>query len=633
MRHLKNWQQPLFIHLFWAMFLVVVCSHNVLAETKPDNDCPQAVSLNNDMALWIESSPLNDVKQIIEQKFDPIVKNVGLGFRDEPVWVRVMLSRPEKCDRTEWLVQFNLTYNDMIDFYLPDSQSGWSHWRMGDQVPHPANLSAERFPTIPVELTADAPQPLYVRVESRNALAFDLTLISPMAQQIQEAKVWTLSVIVGILMLIMMLLSLLAALILRFRESWYFFLYVIAIITILGFVHGWTNKFLPPGWNDPIIVFSQILAVMFLLWVSNKILALSFHLPRIYLIQQSFVWGTFLVSILSVMLNHYQFILPAIHFLIVIIMLTLLMQTLWLWRTEKLAKLFMTLFGVLFVGIGLRMAGLHGIIAKTFWTDNALTLALVIKVILIFVTLMLGYFREREKTFRFKALADQKQKEIEQRRTFLNLLTHELMTPLAVLDSNTRNLQDEIEALLPKQNRTIGKQRNAIKRMRHLVDWCLSSESSRHLARRPEPIQPLMHELEQEITDLFATDRLAWSLPADVPPNLTVVMQKDAVIKALSLIIDNALKYSPADKKVTLSCKISGKKMRFCVKDEGTGFHESDFAPEAFKRGRSSKNTSGLGLGLTLAQEIFQANDIELSIDSTSRGSRVCALIHDLKFA
>jgi len=99
---------------------------------------------------------------------------------------------------------------------------------------------------------------------------------------------------------------------------------------------------------------------------------------------------------------------------------------------------------------------------------------------------------------------------------------------------------------------------------------------------------------------------------------------QDSLAQVLVIFLDNAVKYTPAEKRI----KLVGKKFdgfyRFMVEDNGPGIPEDDM-PLIFDRlYRSDKNRNkaipGYGLGLSLAKEIAKANGAGLSVSNIKGG-------------
>lgn len=109
---------------------------------------------------------------------------------------------------------------------------------------------------------------------------------------------------------------------------------------------------------------------------------------------------------------------------------------------------------------------------------------------------------------------------------------------------------------------------------------------------------------------------------------------KDSLAQALTIFLDNAIKYSPEDKPIKLVGTVDDESYKFMVEDKGPGVAVSDM-PLIFDRlYRGDKNRSktvpGHGLGLSLAKEIAKANEAGLTVSNMSDGGARFTLIIQL---
>lgn len=98
-------------------------------------------------------------------------------------------------------------------------------------------------------------------------------------------------------------------------------------------------------------------------------------------------------------------------------------------------------------------------------------------------------------------------------------------------------------------------------------------------------------------------------LAAEIPQGLTAVFDPRWTSEALGTILDNAVKYAPEGSKITVSAQRYEQYVRLDILDEGPGIPEEEL-PEIWKRfyrGKTNRNASGVGIGLTLCRMIVQA--------------------------
>jgi two-component system, OmpR family, phosphate regulon sensor histidine kinase PhoR len=111
---------------------------------------------------------------------------------------------------------------------------------------------------------------------------------------------------------------------------------------------------------------------------------------------------------------------------------------------------------------------------------------------------------------------------------------------------------------------------------------------------------------------------LEFELAVDLPPDLPhVCVDRPAVIRALENLVDNAIKYSGATRRLVVSGRAAGRRLTLTVKDSGSGICREDQARifERFYRGRNV-STSGSGLGLPIAKRIIESHGGLISVRS-----------------
>lgn len=99
------------------------------------------------------------------------------------------------------------------------------------------------------------------------------------------------------------------------------------------------------------------------------------------------------------------------------------------------------------------------------------------------------------------------------------------------------------------------------------------------------------------------------SLSADIPEGLTALFDPRWTAEALGTILDNAVKYASEGSEIMVTAQRYDRYIRLDILDEGPGIPEEEL-PEIWKRfyrGKTTRNASGVGIGLTLCRMIVQA--------------------------
>jgi signal transduction histidine kinase len=112
-----------------------------------------------------------------------------------------------------------------------------------------------------------------------------------------------------------------------------------------------------------------------------------------------------------------------------------------------------------------------------------------------------------------------------------------------------------------------------------------------------------------------------------VAQDITVLGNEEELLQVVLILLDNAIKYSPAHAITTMSLKLTAQAVRLTVTDQGIGVAPQDMQAifKRFNRGSSVGSTqtkpAGLGLGLAIAHEIIVRHRGTIRIKRLQQGS------------
>jgi two-component system, OmpR family, phosphate regulon sensor histidine kinase PhoR len=201
------------------------------------------------------------------------------------------------------------------------------------------------------------------------------------------------------------------------------------------------------------------------------------------------------------------------------------------------------------------------------------------------------------------------------------MVTHDLRAPVSsfrnflelVEMGKIGNLSETGEKLLPLAER-------GVSTMSRLLDDILTLEKVKsgmlELELKPVSINEVLNEVSAPI--YFAAEKR--SVKITVEPTPYVVMTDRARFEQVLLnFISNALKFSPADSLISLSCKMREDELFVSVKDQGSGIKPEEINSVFSRFYQASKGESDLpssGLGLTICQELAQLLGTRLDVQS-----------------
>jgi two-component system sensor histidine kinase SenX3 len=216
----------------------------------------------------------------------------------------------------------------------------------------------------------------------------------------------------------------------------------------------------------------------------------------------------------------------------------------------------------------------------------------------------------------------------EQHGAFINAVTHELKTPVASIRLYLETLQtravDEVKrkefyrVMLDDSNRLLATIEQVLRTGR-------IGAASRKLKRSPVDLDAVV---EGCLTRARTLHNLSpESLRYHPCPPVKVFGDVEEVQAAVSNLIDNAVKYSGNDVKVTVETAVNGKYASVRVRDQGAGIPKSELK-QIFKRfyrmpGPMATRVKGTGLGLYIVRSVAKRHRGHAWAESegTGRGS------------
>lgn len=227
----------------------------------------------------------------------------------------------------------------------------------------------------------------------------------------------------------------------------------------------------------------------------------------------------------------------------------------------------------------------------------------------------------------FNMMLNRLQKGFEREKRFTSDAAHELMTPLSSLRSDAEIMLRRPRAK-EEYRETIQRMLTETRRMSEMVHLLLqlSHVESEHRSQ-PEVINI------SRITEVVAgrcketvTEKKI-NLEVQIDPELYIQAHPAYIEEVINNLLDNALKYTPEDGKVSLELQRSSSKAVLHLRDTGIGFNEETKKHlfERFFRANQKdvQESSGNGLGLPLVKAIVELYDgkIHAYSDGFGKGS------------
>ncbi|MGF9712831.1 HAMP domain-containing histidine kinase [Paenibacillus sp. JMULE4] len=224
-----------------------------------------------------------------------------------------------------------------------------------------------------------------------------------------------------------------------------------------------------------------------------------------------------------------------------------------------------------------------------------------------------------------------KQAELEEERRFvIAAVAHDLRTPLFAL----RGYLDGVEQGIAQTPEQIAKYVDVCKEKSAQLDRLvedlftftkleyLETELSKNTAGFNEIVQKSIDSLEPQ------AQKKHISIVAHYAPDDCLIRADSHLMeRALSNLLDNAVRHTPAHGRILVQCRQQGDRAAFTIQDSGPGFAQDELKRifEPLYRGEQSRNraTGGAGLGLTISQRIIRRHGGELAASNHPEGGAI----------
>lgn len=236
---------------------------------------------------------------------------------------------------------------------------------------------------------------------------------------------------------------------------------------------------------------------------------------------------------------------------------------------------------------------------------------------------------ERSRTLDAANRADVARQSQELKSTLLDAIAHEFKTPLTSIRAAASALrsvppvpldaQRELAAIVDEESERLGRLVTEAIQMARI-------EAGRvRLDKKQQPVRELVERVVTGMSSLLDGRAVECNILAEMGP---VAVDGELMEIALRQIIDNAIKYSPAQSPLTVRSLERDGRVLICVRNEGRGIPEVEQSRifEKFYRAPSERGrVPGTGMGLAIAHDIVAAHNGQIWVESSpGSGAEVC---------
>ncbi len=220
----------------------------------------------------------------------------------------------------------------------------------------------------------------------------------------------------------------------------------------------------------------------------------------------------------------------------------------------------------------------------------------------------------------FNELLDKISFYIEQQKHFVEDVSHELRTPVAIVEGHLKLLnrwgKDDPEVLEESLQASLVE----LQRMKTLVQEMLDLSRAPQVKEQYKDATTNVTEVAKQVVHNFRVlyPEFTFIFDDDLKRDLWIPIYLNHLEQVVIILMDNAVKYSLDRKEIILSLSKGEEHVEIAVQDFGIGMTEED-RKKVFSRfyrvdKARSRERGGNGLGLSIAKELIESYDGEISV-------------------
>lgn len=215
---------------------------------------------------------------------------------------------------------------------------------------------------------------------------------------------------------------------------------------------------------------------------------------------------------------------------------------------------------------------------------------------------------------------------LDEQSRFISDSSHELRTPLTALRTELEVALRNKKISLQELKKILKSNLSDVLSLQKLSDNLIKLaqyEKGNHIEFQKASLKEITHQAIKKVSVLAKKKKIKISSQII---NTQIYCEKESLIELLTILLDNAIKYSSPKSKVKLTSQKQAKQIIIKVADQGIGINSKDLPHifDRFYRASSSRNkekANGYGLGLSIAQKIVEKHKGKISVNSSPKGS------------
>jgi signal transduction histidine kinase len=233
-----------------------------------------------------------------------------------------------------------------------------------------------------------------------------------------------------------------------------------------------------------------------------------------------------------------------------------------------------------------------------------------------------GPYEVQELARSFNDMSARLQATQQSQRDFIANVSHDLKTPLTSIQGFSQAILDGTASTPDQLSQAAGVIYSEADRMHRMVldllELARMDAGIADFKQQPVDLANLLQDLVEKLTPQARQAQV--NLRTEIGPLTPLTGDEDRLVQAFANLVDNALKFTPANGEVVIRAGQAAGQIEVSVSDTGPGIPAEDI-PFIFNRfyqtdKSRSRERRGSGLGLSIAGEIIQAHHGTITVHS-----------------
>jgi len=607
---------------------------------------------------------IEDILQADDSLFIRSTENTpNIGYSENAIWVRISITNTSQ--QQKWLLSVEKANLNSVTLFEKTNNQQWHTSTIGNQVPFSQRTYDFKYPVFPIAIKSNTlvnpthPEPniFYLKVTSKTAISIPITLKTEHAFSESSNQQSLLNgIYIGILLIIAFY-SLTTYIAIKELGHLFFFLSLVSFSLYILSIQGYAHQYFWPNatwWSQHAILFFAATTTVFSLRFCRIVMITREHAPFADNILAALEIIAILDVIFSLTLDYslmgkFSLIFTSgLAFTLIAIGIIVAKQG---YRPAKLYLLSWVAFSVTALLRSVTFFGWSPIITPE---EYNLQLGSLLGVLFLFLSITdkIRIINQQNTEIKQQALHEKTHANIELERKihirtkdltlakeqleknqksqidFFNRINHEIRTPTTAILQYTSFLQRGIECKPPSKGQVqhlevVASNGQRIKQLtEQLLDLAKNQANEETMIISAINITALIHTAIKELTRLFSKD-VQLNFPHTLP--IWVQADKQMLTSVIENLLSNAAKYTLSGN-VTVQVieipntesDINNAMIKVIISDTGTGLSQKEtpyiFSP--FKRVNTSRNITGIGIGLNLCKVQLERMAGNIGVDS-----------------